>query len=107
MKKRLPLVVVAIAGIFLWRGGFGLLPVERTIVWSIPRGVEHADLQLYDGDELLARQVLKAPSVDGVMKLSLRKGAYRGLMLLTRDGGSVSRDLPVAVDEMSPVVTVP
>jgi hypothetical protein len=107
VKKRLPLVVVAVLGVFLWRGGLGLLPVERTIVWTVPAGVEHADLQLYDGDTLLARQELKDPRVEPVMKLSLRKGTYRGLVLLTVDGGIQSRDVPVVLDEMTSVVTVP
>lgn len=115
MKKRLPLVLVALAGVFLWRGGFGLLPVERTITWKLWGDfatIRRVEVQLYDGEELLKREQHELPSGAGfepTSRLSLRKGDYRGLVMVWRvDAGAPEvHEEKVPVDEGSTVLTVP
>ncbi len=115
MKKRLPLVLVALAGVFLWRGGFGLLPVERELTWKLWGDfgtIRRVELQLYQGDELLQRTQLELPSGAGfepTTKVTLRKGAYRGLVMLYRaDAGAPEvHEHQVHVDESTSVFTVP
>ena len=115
MKKRLPLVLLAIAGVFLWRGGFGLLPVERTLTWKLWGDfatIRRVELQLYQGDALLKREQLELPgglTFEPTSKLTLRQGDYRGLLMLWRaDAGSPEvREEKIAIDEGSGAFTVP
>lgn len=112
MKKRLPLVLVALLGVFLWRGGFGLLPVERTISWKLWgefSSIRRVELQLYQGEALLQRTVLEPPTGEPTTKISLKQGTCRGLMMIYRaDAGSPEvRDEKVLIDGDSSVVTIP
>jgi hypothetical protein len=53
------LLVVALLGVVLWRGGFGVLPIDRELVWQLPvsyADVRAVDLQVWDGETLLTRQ---------------------------------------------------
>lgn len=115
MKKRLPLVLVALAGVFFWRGGFGLLPVERTITWRLWgdfASIRRVELQLYDGEELLKREQLELPSGAGfepTSSLALRKGEYRGIVMVWRaDAGTPEvHEEKLRLDETSGAFTVP
>lgn len=115
MKKRLPLVLVALLGVFFWRGGFGLLPVERQITWKLWGdfgSIRRVEVQLYDGEELLKREQLELPGGAGfepTSKLPLRKGTYRGLVMVWRaDAGSPEvREEQLQVDAETAVLTVP
>ena len=115
MKKRLPLLLVLLAGVFLWRGGFGLLPIEREITWRLWgdfASIRRVEVQLYDGEELLKREQLELPNGAGfepTSRVPLKKGTYRGLVMVWRaDGGAPEvHDERVQIDASSPVVTVP
>jgi hypothetical protein len=88
-----PLVLVGLValGAFFWRGGLGLLPVERTLVWKV-RGdfgsIRRVELQLYDGEKLLKREDLKTPSgltLEPTQKLMLGRGKYNARLLVWRE----------------------
>jgi hypothetical protein len=88
-----PLVLVGLValGAFFWRGGLGLLPVERTLVWKV-RGefgsIRRVELQLYDGEKLLKREELQTPSgltLEPTQKLLLGRGTYTARVLVWRE----------------------
>lgn len=90
MKKRLPLLVMGVLGVVLWKTGFfGFAPQERTLVWRFPVSygeVRALELQVWDGEELVKRQeTTHAAGLVGEpsFKLPLRNGAYRGTALVT------------------------
>jgi len=59
VKRRWPLLLMAVLGVLLWRGGFGVLPMERELVWQLPVSyaeVRAVDLQVWDGETLLKRE---------------------------------------------------
>jgi len=115
VKKRLPIILAAVAGIFFWRGGFGLLPVEREITWHLWgnfSAIRQVEIQLYEGETLLKREQLAMPagaSFEPSSKISLRKGEYRGIVMIWRaDAGSAEvRSNTLHVDETSGTLTVP
>ena len=43
LLRRLPLVVVAAAGVWLWRGGAGIFPTHRQVIWNL--GEDRADIR--------------------------------------------------------------
>lgn len=92
LKQRAPLVVVVLVGFFLWQGGLGLLPTERTVIWKLPVGasaLRQADLQLWKGEVLLKRVELELPnglSDDPTWKLLLRPGRYPVKAFLRSEG---------------------
>lgn len=104
---RLVLVAVAAGGLFLWKGGLGLVAVEREIVWQVPvpyGQVRRAELQLYDGATLLGRRELSLPQglpADPSMRLALPSGRYQGraLVWLEGDGGTASWSVEVPVGD--------
>ena len=115
LLKRLPLIVAALGALFLWQGGFGLWPVERTItfkLWGDMGSVREIDVQLYDVEELLEREVLSLPSgamTEPSTKLSLKAGTYSARVMVTRaDGGAPEvHTHELVLDNASTVFTVP
>jgi hypothetical protein len=113
--RMLPVVLFALLGAYLWRGGFGLLPVERTITWRLWgdfASIRRVDVQLYQGDELLEHVQLetqRGATFEPTTRLALRKGTYRGLVMIWRDTGGAPEvhDEKLMVDEDSPALTVP
>ena len=85
MKKRIPFLIAAAIGFFLWQGGFGFLATERQLVWRLP--VSHADirkidLQLWDGETLLVREekfVGDGLKSEPNTTIALRPGRYRSI----------------------------
>ena len=105
---RLGLVAIVGVGLFFWKGGFGLLPFEREIVWKLPGGADAVELQLWDGDVLLkAEEQRVAPAPSTVWKLSLANGHYRALAVQTRDGGAVPYGQELDVGSEAAVVIRP
>ena len=107
--RLVPLLLVLGLGTWLWRGGLGLLPVERSVVFPLPRGdVSRVDVQLYDGDALLARSEIVQPVAEPSLKLSLKAGEYRAIEILYRaDGGSEARERKLVADDDSAQLIVP
>jgi hypothetical protein len=107
-----PLVLIAFAlfGAFLWKGGFDLLPAERSISWKIPgdfASIRKVELQLYRGDTLLKREELSTPTgltLEPTQKIVLERGKYRAQLLVWRDGAtspaSASAVFEVADDDV-------
>lgn len=93
LKRLLPLAIVLLGGLFLWRtGAFGLFPTDRTLVWRLPvsygevRGLE---LQVWHDGELLKREeqrfeagLVGEPSV----KLPLAAGVHRAVATVRLHG---------------------
>ncbi|MBI3183189.1 MAG: hypothetical protein HYZ28_13715 [Myxococcales bacterium] len=92
--KRLPLLLVALVGLWLWKGGGGLFPTGRELVYELPidSTIREVEIQLWDGEELLKREAISfadgpAPSV--VQKLPLKEGEYLARVFIRRrDAGS-------------------
>ncbi|MBL8950983.1 MAG: hypothetical protein JNK82_09420 [Myxococcaceae bacterium] len=109
------MILAALAGLFLWRGGLGLFPVEREITWHLWGDfatIRQIEVQLYDGDQLLKREQLSTPTGAGfepTSKLQLKEGDYRGLVMIWRaDAGAAEvHEHVVHVDDTSGTVTVP
>ena len=86
--KRLPLVFVVVAGVWLYRGGGGLFPTERRLIWQVsePESVRALEIQIYDGDELLKREQLSRGEHEVVQQLPLKPGLYQARVFVVRDG---------------------
>jgi hypothetical protein len=118
LLKRVPVVVVAALGIWLWRGGGGRVPTERTVSFRFGAGPTPArvDVQLYDAEGHLLAQQERAPRAgEALPELSLTVQARPG-MLQARvfrwragDGAPVPlrMDVPVTGTEAAVVVDVP
>ncbi len=115
LLSRLPFVVVVVVGIFFWRGGLGLLPAERELIWRVPgpySTVRRVEVQVYQGDELLKREEWALPNglnLDPTEKLSLREGEYRANLLVWREGKTDPEGykLPLKVSGKGPFVLKP
>lgn len=101
---RLALLAVVGVGLWFWRGGLGLLPFERELVWQLPETQGPVDLQLWHGETLLKRQEhasLFSPEVS--WKLTLGRGEYQALAVLGSDAGAKTLRQTVTVGD-EPVV---
>lgn len=110
MKKRLPLLVMGVLGVVLWKTGFfGFAPQERTIVWRFPVSygeVRNLELQVWAGDELIKRE--ESAHAAGLVGepsfvVPLRNGTYRGTAVLSLLHGQkptvFQRDFEVGSDD--------
>jgi len=83
--KRLPLLLFVGLGIFLWRGGFGLLPVDRTVVFRLPAPygqLRELELEIWEGKELLKQSQLLLPNgltAEPQMTVPLSRGPHRAV----------------------------
>ena len=87
--RRVPLVLLVVAGAFLWRSAF--FPQRRTLVWELPSAtVTRAEVQLWKGASLVARAEWRnSPQGPLLEQLQLRQGTYRALSFLElADGGT-------------------
>lgn len=89
MKKRLPLLVMGVIGVVLWKTGFfGFAPQERTLVWRFPVSygeVRKLELQVWDGEELVKRaETTHAAGLVGEPSFTvpLRSGTYRATAVI-------------------------
>lgn len=102
--KRLPLLLLGLFGIWLWQGGAGIVPTERTLVWKVPGAyatVRKVEAQLWQGDELLTRFELETPTglmLDPDRRLPLRPGHYRSELLVWREGAAGPEIIRLEVD---------
>lgn len=109
LLKRLPLILSVVLGLWIWRGGLGLVIAERELVFQLP--AERADIrrfefQLYDADVLLKRgdysfSSMGAPA-DVRSRVQLKEGTYPARLFVwyaepVPQGASV--DVVVADDE--------
>jgi hypothetical protein len=90
LKRLLPLAIVLLGGLFLWRtGAFGLFPIDRTVIFRLPVSygeVRRLELQIWEGDALLKREeftyaagIVGEPSV----KVPLGSGPHRAIATLS------------------------
>ncbi|MGO9831892.1 MAG: hypothetical protein ACLPJH_17295 [Myxococcaceae bacterium] len=90
--RRVPLLLLVAAGVFLWRSE--LFPQPRTLVWELPPSVDvaRAEVQLWKGSELIARAEWPAhPHGPLLQQLQLRAGRYRALAFLELAGGDTEQ----------------
>jgi hypothetical protein len=90
--RRVPLLLLAVAGVFLWRSE--LFPQPRTLLFELPPSVEvsRAEVQLWKGPSLAARaEWLSSPSSPLVLKVQLRTGTYRALSFLAYADGRTAQ----------------
>ena len=102
--KRLPLIGVGVLGIWLWRGGGGVVSTERTLVWKVPGAyatVRRLEVQLWSADELLTRFELQTPTgltLDLERQFTLKRGSYRSELLVWREGAAAPEIRRVQVE---------
>lgn len=95
---RAPVLLVVALGIFLWRGGFGLAPADRELVFELgddgamARRFEYL-LYAPDGRELLKREEVQLPAGAGqelvaARKIALKAGRYPVTVYLWRAGSA-------------------
>jgi hypothetical protein len=109
VKKRLPLLLFAAVGLWVWQGGAGFFPSERQLSWRYPGdygSIRRAELQLWDGDTLLKREELSYPqgvTLEPTRPLALKAGTYGSKVLIWRaDGGAPEvREATLQVDGQS------
>jgi hypothetical protein len=113
--KRAPLLLLLLGVLFVWQGGFGLWPVERTLTWRLwgdYGSIRRVDVQLYDGDVLLTRADLSFPNgvmYEPTMKVALKKGRYPAKVLVWRAGAENPeiRSIEVVADATTTALTAP
>ena len=99
LLKRLPIGLVAVAGLWLWRGGGGVYPVARDLVWQLPddrASIRSVEIQVWDEGVLLKREEFAYPRGAGgdiVEKLALRAGVYQARIFIRREGSATSEAL--------------
>lgn len=95
--RRTPLLLLLLAGAFLWRSA--LFPQPRTFLWELPPSepVARAEVQLWKGPRLMARaEWPNQPRGLLLEHLQLRGGTYRALSFLElADGGTEQHAQPV------------
>jgi hypothetical protein len=87
--RRLPLLLLLVAGAFLWRSA--LFPQPRTLIWEVPASpaVTRAEVQLWKGSALVARaEWPNSPRGLLLQRLQLRGGTYRALSFLVFADGN-------------------
>src|SRR5512140_969733 len=104
LMKRLPLLVFAALGIWLWKSP--VFPQPRHIVWqtgAAAADIRRVDVQLYSSQgELLKRDLREFPSgagADVVQDAALREGTYDARFVVDRSHGQQEtgrRELKVA-----------
>jgi hypothetical protein len=110
LLRRLPLLIVAVIGIWLWQTSVGS---ERQLIWQIPASigaVEQVEIQLRDeGGELVKREAWffesRRPG-ELTQEVKLRSGQYLAQIFLTREGKTRTVQVPVNIDGDIVVVRV-
>ena len=94
LLKRLPILAFIGVGIWLWQGGFGFFPSERTITWRLwgdYEQVRRVEVQVWDdGDTIVKREELRFPTgvtFEPVSKVPLKPGHYTTRVFLWRAAG--------------------
>jgi hypothetical protein len=101
--RRAPLLLLVVAGAFLWRSQ--LFPQPRTLLWELPESVDvaRAEVQLWKGSQLVARaEWPEHPHGPLLQQLQLRAGRYRALAFLQMAGGDteqLTQDVQVGSEE--------
>lgn len=109
-KRLIPLAIVLLGGLFLWRtGGLGLFPIDRTVIFRLPVSygeVRRLELQIWNDAELLKREEFTyAAGIVGepTIKIPLGSGTHRAIATATllHETASVGfqRDFDPAGDE--------
>lgn len=90
LLKRLPLLLFALLGIWLWQGGAGFFPTERELTWRLwgeYGQIRKVELQLWQGDSLVKREELSYPTgvtFEPTQKVPLSPGQYAAKVFIWR-----------------------
>lgn len=113
LRMRLPLLLVAALGLWLWRSD--LFSQPRELVFLLPSPVAHADVQLYaEGGELVAREERTFPPGGAAsivrMEISLRHGRYLARAFVRGESGAeraLSREVEIGSEKVNEVELKP
>lgn len=112
LKKRLPALVLAAIGIFLWRHSGALFPTEREFLWQVTgeaATVRQIEVQVWDTSQLLKRETQQFPNgmmSDWSQQVSLKDGEYDVRVFVDRQGaaGKAMASRKVRVTSATPLV---
>lgn len=87
MLRRLPLLLIAVIGVWLWQQG----PSDRQIIWRLPFdrvNVEELEIQLRDEEGDLIERIIRYAPVPGeiTQEVSVGPGTYQGQLFIKRRG---------------------
>ncbi len=110
LLRRLPLLIVAVIGIWLWKAHVGS---ERQVIWQLPASVgavERVEIQLRDqGGDLVKREAWflenQRPG-ELTQNVKLPSGEYQAQIFVTREGKTRTVQMPVSIDGDIVVVRV-
>jgi hypothetical protein len=104
LLKRLPLLIVLAAGVWLWKGGGGWFPVQREIVWNLGEdsgSIQELDIQLADATGKLLKRDQRffhgAHPGQVVESIKLSRGDYPARVFIRRDAGGSEQQLSTTV----------
>lgn len=110
LVRRLPLLIVGILGIWMWRSSVGS---EREVIYRLAPGFGEADrveIQLRDDEgNLVKREVWffdDQPAGDLTQKLQLRSGEYQAQVFVSNDGSTQTVQVPLNIDADTIIVSV-
>ncbi len=104
MKRRPLFFVLAAVGLVVWKGGFGYLASERTLLFRFPVSfgdVRRVELQLWDEGSLIKRVVEESPSgltLEPTLRVPLARGSYRAIGIVWLSAEPRSRTFQIDFD---------
>lgn len=102
--RLLVLGLIALPLVWAWRGGGGLFPTEREVIWDVAipsSSVSAIEVQLWDGTALVARQWRslgegQAPT-PWTQRVFLAEGIYQAKVVVEGPREALATNVPVVV----------
>jgi hypothetical protein len=92
LLRRLPILLVAAVGVWMWKGGGGYFPSPREILWELGpnrAGIREVEIQLADEKGALVKRdqffFHEAPPAEVAEKVRLSEGSYPARVFIKRE----------------------
>jgi hypothetical protein len=104
LLRRLPILLVLAAGVWLWKGGGGFFPSSREILWELPddrASIRELDIQIADSKGAVVKRdqffFHGAPPREVLEKARLTPGDYAARVFIKREGGRPEEQVSTAL----------